>query len=183
MLPPIATYPCVRPDGLTLAIVPRQGYPHGPLGRCGHTIFDRHSLIIRNGIGVPVEVVDTAALEERRRNEYGIRPHGWFGGWFGFSPHRCDACRRKKELEDTIVCPCCRRTILRGDSVSRIASALVDQVTKQHDLRPYFVTTEDEEYTVVCAECGEKEFGDQEEPNGFWTGDAVAVYAPNAAAA
>ncbi len=176
MIPAFITVPCRLPDGLSLAIVPREGHQHGPLGRCGHTILTRHRLIIQSDIGVPVEVVDTAAAKERRRDENGIRRPGPFGAWFGFSPHRCDTCKRARELERTIVCPCCRRAIQGGDNVSLVETALVDQRTKHNDLRPFFVTTKDDTFTVVCDECGTFEFNDQEEPSGVWAGNAVAMH-------
>lgn len=175
--------PCRRPDGYSLIIVPQRGHLHGPLGRCGHTILDRHNLILQNGIGVPIEVVDTAAMEERRRDENGIRRHGPIGAWFGLSPHRCDACKRTRELENTIVCPCCRRTIQRGDNVSLIATPIVDQYTEHDDLRPFFVTTEDDALTVVCEACGTDRFNDQDEPSAMWVGEAVVTYTHHAAMA
>lgn len=167
--------PCDRPSSLSLTIIPRSGMVFGPLGRCLHTILPAHHLVIRNG-GQPIEVIDTVAGQERRRTERGFRPSGWFGSRTGFSPHRCDKCKRAPELAVTIVCPCCRHTIPVGGKVSLISTETVwARTTNNADVLPYATTTADESETVVCEACGEGVFDDQNE-SGTWAGNSVVMY-------
>lgn len=166
---------CDRPSTLSFTIVHRAGMFFGPLGRCLHTILPAHHLVIWNG-GQPIEVIDTVAGQERRRTERGFRPPGWFGSRTGFSPHRCDRCKRERELAATIICPCCRHTIPVGGKVSLISTdAVWERTSNNADVLPYATTTADEKETVVCEACGEGVFDDQDEP-GTWSGDSVVMY-------
>ncbi len=177
-LPRYTVIPCRRPRGLRLVITPRRGHPHGPLGLCGHTILGTHSLLafVDDGNG-PIEVVDTSALHEPRRDKQGIRTPGPFGAWFRISLHRCDTCKRAEELKRSIVCPCCYHTVGRGDNVSLVPTALIEHPVRESGLLPFSVTTEDGSHTVVCEACGADTFDDQDEPSDVWTGDSVVQFA------
>ncbi len=135
--------------------MPQPGHQHGPLGRCGHTIVDAHDLIANITKTFTLEIADSALVFERRRNEYGVRPHGWFGSRFGFSPHRCDTCKRKQELEQTLVCPCCYRSITPCTLVHVAPKESVAAIDRHGGtyLDDIATTTVDDDYFVICDDC------------------------------
>lgn len=167
------SHACQRPADLTFAIVPKPGNPFGPLGRCGHTIFSEHRLVIRGPNG-NIVVVDTVAKGERRRDMYGVRDPGFLGRHTGFSLSRCDGCVRADRLSRSIVCPCCRDLVVPGNKVSLISQVDVRRQNLHPDLLPFMVTTEPDGLVVLCTDCGERYFDDQDE-NILWNGTGVSL--------
>jgi hypothetical protein len=140
----------VRKPPVTFSIVPRDGHIHGPLGICGHTIFSAHHIMASADGAPPLAVGDSSQKLERQRNESGVRRHGWFGSWFGLSPHRCDSCKRKKELEQTLVCPYCCQSIIPGMLVHVVPTKGLAAVTR---MKHVATTTADDEHLVICENC------------------------------
>lgn len=159
----VAIIHCERPKG-TFELVPVQTKRFA-VGRCGHRIHVKNRLFIQE---TRQEVVDTvAAAEWTRRKMDGVRPLGAVGFLLGRSPHRCDACRRKKQLAGAIVCPVCTGIIVFGDVVAIVPHQAEHFLDVKDAFRPHITRTKSGDM-ITCSRCG---------PSArfpfIWTGDAV----------
>lgn len=160
--------PCIRPPSLAFSAVPANDTASA-IGRCGHRIYARYSLVVGEG----VKVIDTMRIAELGKDAFGVRPLGPLGLLTGLSPHRCDSCRRQREWRRSIVCPVCRKTIVNGDLVSAIdVDNLVDDIVKR-DLRPFVVFTKNKKQMVVCEPCGVCYFNVSPNLNTRWVSDDI----------
>lgn len=158
---------CRRPPNLRLHIR-LSTIARTARGRCGHPIATRHKLFAEpNGS----EVYDSVAALDRNRNAKGARPLGLLGFFTGRSIHACDICVRKKELEASILCPCCGSSIGPSASVDLVASSIVRPASNErwHHLA---TTTVDGTKTVVCASCALGKF-DRDFVSLRWAGAGV----------
>lgn len=169
-------FPCVRPRGLVLEIAPGAACARA-IGRCGHPITTRQELMIA---GTNIRLYDSAAAtREPRRHRTGFRPLGPLGYLFHRSLSLCDMCRRKKELEGTIICPC-SRTITPGDPVVLVPTRRAVWHAREHgdELAPYITHTMtapgEMSQAVMSYECATLLFRKASENTSFiWTGTDV----------
>lgn len=151
------------------------------VGRCGDRIFTRHLLGI---VGTELSVFDTAASREFMRNKEGARPLGPLGMLTGHSIHRCDVCRRKEDLLNTIICPTCAMSIPAGDPINLIPSgAVLTTYEWVPNLTRFTTVLNGGADAIVCEHCSERHFPDVRNLGHYeWTGRGVLCFERRAAA-